>query len=165
MLLSSFIAGLSGNPGQQVRFQTPPIVDEAHQIAITVFEAEAQEKRNVAFFPIPKPTRRVEVTVDSPGKSLEDQSTVRQLALARTRRMQAGSSVSDILARLTLAAKESCFVLSVGNQDTAKDCFLNKFPPRKNEGNNQYPKSQGTGKSSSTYAEAARRNTHRQENL
>jgi len=41
--------GLSGNPGQQVRFQMPATVDQALQIAITVFEAE-QEKRNLAFF-------------------------------------------------------------------------------------------------------------------
>jgi hypothetical protein len=46
MLLSTFIAGLAGNPGQQVKFQMPPTVDEALQIAITMFEAEAQEKRN-----------------------------------------------------------------------------------------------------------------------
>jgi len=50
MLLSTFIAGISGNPGQQVRFQMPATVDLALQIAVTVFEAEAQEKRNLAFF-------------------------------------------------------------------------------------------------------------------
>ena len=54
----------------------------------------------------------------SPGRPLEDQSTDRLLVLAPTRRMQAGSNVSKTPARLTLAAKENCFVLSVGNQDT-----------------------------------------------
>jgi hypothetical protein len=47
----------------------------------------------------------------------------------------------------------------------AKECFSNKFSRRKNEGKNRYSKPQETGKSSSTYAEAARRNTHRQKNL
>jgi len=50
MLLSTFIVGLSGNLGQQVRFQMPATVDRALQIAITVFEAEAQDKRNLAVF-------------------------------------------------------------------------------------------------------------------
>ena len=50
MLLSTFIAGLSGNAGQQVRFKMPATVDQALQIATTVLDAEAQEKRNLAFF-------------------------------------------------------------------------------------------------------------------
>ena len=50
MLLSTFIAGLFGNAGQQCTFQSPATVDRALQIATTVFEAEAQEKRNLAFF-------------------------------------------------------------------------------------------------------------------
>jgi len=114
MLLSTFIAGVSGNPGQQLRFQMPATVDEAFQIAVTVFEAEAQEKRNLAFFRILKLIGKVEATLISPGRPLED----RLLVLAPTRRMQAGSSVSKTPARLTLAAKENWFVLSVGNQDT-----------------------------------------------
>jgi hypothetical protein len=60
MLLSTFIPRLSGKPGQQVRFQMPATVDQALQIAITVFEAEAQEKRNFAFFfKNPKPIKNV----------------------------------------------------------------------------------------------------------
>jgi len=46
MLLSTFIAGLSGNPGRQGRFQMPATVAEALRIAITVFQAETHEKRN-----------------------------------------------------------------------------------------------------------------------
>jgi hypothetical protein len=42
MLLSTVIAGLIGNAGQQVRFKLPQTLDEAVQIAITVFEAEVQ---------------------------------------------------------------------------------------------------------------------------
>jgi len=84
MLLPTFIAGMSGNPGQQVRFQMPATADEALQIAITVFEAEAQEKRNLAFFRILKPIERVEATLVSPGTH---QNTDRLLMLAQTRRM------------------------------------------------------------------------------
>ena len=67
MLLSTFIAGLSGNRGQ-VRYQMSATVNQALQIAITVFEAE-QEKRNLAFFQILKPTGKVEGLV-SPGRPL-----------------------------------------------------------------------------------------------
>jgi len=87
ILLSTFIAGLSGNPGRQVRFQMPSTVDLALQIAIKVLEAEAQEKRNLAFFQSLKPPEKVEATLISPERPLEDQSTDRLLLLAQTRRM------------------------------------------------------------------------------
>jgi hypothetical protein len=45
MLLSTFIAGLIGNAGQQVRFKLPQTLDEVLQIADTTFEMEAQEKK------------------------------------------------------------------------------------------------------------------------
>lgn len=50
MLLSTFIAGLTGNAGQQVRFKLPQTLEEALRIAVVVFEAEAQEKRNEIFY-------------------------------------------------------------------------------------------------------------------
>ena len=50
MLLSTFIAGLIGNAGQQVRFKLPQTLEEALQVAVVVFEAEAQEKRNETFY-------------------------------------------------------------------------------------------------------------------
>ena len=57
-LLSTFIAGLSGNPGQHIRFKMPATVDQALHIAITVFEAEAQEKRFLTFFSNSKTHRK-----------------------------------------------------------------------------------------------------------
>jgi len=36
MLLSTFIVGVSGNPGQHLRFQKPATVAEALQIAVSV---------------------------------------------------------------------------------------------------------------------------------
>jgi hypothetical protein len=50
MMLAAFISGLIGNPGQQVRFKMPQTLEEALQIAITVYEAEIQEKRNETFY-------------------------------------------------------------------------------------------------------------------
>jgi hypothetical protein len=78
--------------------------------------------------------------------------------------MQAGSSVSKMPARLTPTANGNFFNCGKPGH-FAKECFSSKFSPRKNEGKNGYSKPQETGKSSSTYAETARRNIHRQEKL
>ena len=80
-LLSIFIAGLSGNPGQQVIYQMPATVDQVYQIEITVFVVEAQEKRILAFFRILKPTEKEEANLVSPGRNVEDQSTDSLLVL------------------------------------------------------------------------------------
>jgi hypothetical protein len=88
MLLSTFIAELSGNQEQQVRYQIPATGDQAFQIEFRVFEAEAQEKINLAFFfRNVKPTEKVEATLVSPGRPLENQSTNRLLVITETRRM------------------------------------------------------------------------------
>ena len=50
MLLASFTSGLTGTPGRQVRFAMPKSVDEALKIAITVEQAERQERRDEAFY-------------------------------------------------------------------------------------------------------------------
>jgi len=77
---------------------------------------------------------KVEATLVSPGKPLEIQSTDRLLVLASARRMQAGSSVSKTPARVTLAAKDNCFVLSVGNQDTLpENAFRINFLKKRGE--------------------------------
>jgi hypothetical protein len=55
MLLAAFTSGLIGNPGQQVRFRLPKSMEEAMQIAITVYEAEKEEKRHETIFFSTKP--------------------------------------------------------------------------------------------------------------
>jgi hypothetical protein len=44
MLLASFVAGLSGEIGKQVKFQNPQDLSQALTIALTVTEALKQEK-------------------------------------------------------------------------------------------------------------------------
>jgi hypothetical protein len=50
MLLFTFNTGLIGNAGQQVRTKLPQMLDVALQIAVMIFEAEAEEKRNETFY-------------------------------------------------------------------------------------------------------------------
>jgi len=46
MLLASYLAGLIGVPGTQVRYASPVSIEEAIRIAVSVQEAERQEKFN-----------------------------------------------------------------------------------------------------------------------
>jgi hypothetical protein len=46
MLLASYVAGLTGVPGRQVRYANPQTVQLALQIALSVQEAEKQERFN-----------------------------------------------------------------------------------------------------------------------
>ena len=50
MLLASFVAGLSGVPGKQVRYANPRNTEQALSIALSVEEAENQEKFNKTFY-------------------------------------------------------------------------------------------------------------------
>jgi hypothetical protein len=156
MLLSTFTAGLSGNPGQQVRFQ----------IAIAVSEAEAQEKRNLAFCSNSGTQRKGRGNSGQRWKTF-GRSEYGQAAHINTDTSHVGRKQRQQYARRNNTSREGkllCFKCGEPGH-FAKDCFSNKFSPRKNEEKNGYSKPQKTGKSGSTYAEAACRNTHRQENL
>ena len=50
MLLASYVAGLIGVPGRQVRYASPVSVEEAIRTAVSVQEAERQEKFNNSFY-------------------------------------------------------------------------------------------------------------------
>jgi len=50
MLLASYVTGLIGVPGRQVRYASPVTVEEAIRIAVSVQEAERHEKFNNSFY-------------------------------------------------------------------------------------------------------------------
>ena len=162
MLLSTFIAGVSENPGQMLRFQMPARVDEALHIAVTVFEAEAQEKGNMAFFSNFETHRKSRGNCGQPWKTFE-RSEYGQAARVSSDTPHAGRKQRQQNARPTNTCREGkllCFKCGKP-EHFARECVSNKFSNRKNEGKNGYSKSQETRKSSSTYSEAARLNTHR----
>ena len=166
MLLLTFIAGLVGNPGKQCRFQMPASVDRAIQIATAVLQAEAQEKRNLAFYLNSETHRKSRGNFGQPWKTF-GRSEYGQATRISTDAPHVGRKQNQQNARPINTSREGkllCFKCGKPGH-FARERFSNKFPPKKNEGKNQHSKQQETGKSSSTYAEAAHRNTHRQENL
>lgn len=48
-LLAAFTSGLTGTPGRQVRFSLPTCMEDAIRIAVTVHQAEEQERRNNSY--------------------------------------------------------------------------------------------------------------------
>jgi hypothetical protein len=50
MLLASFVAGLFGLPGRQVRYANPQTLDQALKIALSVQETEKQQRFNESFY-------------------------------------------------------------------------------------------------------------------
>jgi hypothetical protein len=50
MLLASFVAGLTGVPGRQVRYAKPHAMEQVLKIALSVQEAERQEKFNECLY-------------------------------------------------------------------------------------------------------------------
>ena len=50
MLLASFVTGLIGTPGRQVRYASPQHLDQALKIALSVQEAEKKVKFSESFY-------------------------------------------------------------------------------------------------------------------
>ena len=50
MLLTSFVHGLTGFPGTQVRYQNPKTLDKVLKIALSVKELEREEKFGASFY-------------------------------------------------------------------------------------------------------------------
>ena len=50
MILASFVAGLAGVPGRQVRYANPQTMEQDLQIALSIQEGEKQEEFNDNFY-------------------------------------------------------------------------------------------------------------------
>jgi hypothetical protein len=82
MLLSTIIAGLHGVPGRQTRFSNPQDRDQALKIALTVQEAERQERFNESFYT--QFDNSVRLCSRSPGRLRPESEGQRQPADSRT---------------------------------------------------------------------------------
>jgi len=79
MLLASFVAGLAGEAVRQKRFSNPQSLDQALKIALTVQEAEKQEKFSESFYTSFNDSLRLH----SPGRMRRDSHELRGSADAR----------------------------------------------------------------------------------
>jgi len=70
MLLASFVAGLTGPPGKQVRYASPRNIGQALSIALAVQGAEKQERFNESFYA--KFDNSVRLSARSPSGSSQD---------------------------------------------------------------------------------------------
>jgi hypothetical protein len=50
MLLASFVSGLAGVVGRHTRFSNPQTIEDALRVALSVQEAEKQERFNESFY-------------------------------------------------------------------------------------------------------------------
>jgi hypothetical protein len=82
MLLASFVSGLSGVSGRNVRFANPWDMDQALKIALTVQEGERQESFNESFYT--QFDKSVRLCLRSPGRSRSESESQRKTADSRT---------------------------------------------------------------------------------
>jgi hypothetical protein len=159
-MLLTFIAELTENPGQQVKFQMPP-----SKLQWWYMNQRDRRKEMQHFFPLQKNQRTIGKILVSPVETLLDRSAVRRLGLALTRARKAGGRVSSSPARLTHAENGSCSVSSVGKLRTLTGTFSNQPANRGKAGSSRQRNRQETGRRDSTYTKATSRNTRHQRNL
>jgi len=94
MMLASFVAGLSGVLGTQVRYEAPRDTGQAVSLALAVHEAEKQEKFNETFYA--RFDNSVRLLARSPSRKSRDDSKPR-----RTRKRQEVCGVSATILYVT----------------------------------------------------------------
>jgi hypothetical protein len=109
ILLASFTAGLTGNPGRQVRFSSPKTLENELQITITVTQAEVQERRNEAFY------------LDSAAPEVTPAGRIREPAHSRSNTGSADSLSSASKWTAAPGFKQVC--TRNASAATAKQCF------------------------------------------
>jgi hypothetical protein len=143
----------------------PSTVQQVLRIAVTVYEAERQQKKIWLSFQTQENTGELVVTLVNPGRPLDGQSSGSMLGEAKGH-MQQNCSVSKMQINANRKGNERKVCCSkCGKSGHFSRDFSNNSSTWKSEGKNQFPQSQATGKPSKTYAAVTRRNTYHQKNL
>jgi hypothetical protein len=103
MLLAGYISGLIGVPRKQVRYASPVSMDQAIRIAVSVDEAERQEKFNSSFY------ARNERRTESDSRNSRQAAHTRKASQAVGRRTQIPQSASRT--STTEGADQGCLML------------------------------------------------------
>jgi len=102
MLLASYVAGLNGVPGGQVRYASPVSVEEAIRIAVSVQEAEKQEKFNNSFYALHIRTRSDSSSRHAVGSRTASQAEGRRTEVPRSADKAKASSTRNTQTKAAL---------------------------------------------------------------
>jgi len=109
MLLASFVTGLTGNAGTQCRYANPRSMDQALKIALSVQEAERQEKIGESFYA--NFDRSVRLMSKSPNRKYSDDekqrppTDTRAVSCSRSQRYETSSSASKSVTPSTSSSR------------------------------------------------------------
>ena len=109
MLLASFLTGLVGHPGTQCRYANPQSMDQALKIALSVQEAERQEKISESFYA--NFDRSVRLMSKSPNRTYRDDkkqqppTDTRAVSSARGQRYKTSSSATKSVSPSTKSSR------------------------------------------------------------
>jgi hypothetical protein len=93
MLLESFVLGLAGVVGRQTRFSNPQTIEDALRVALSVQEAEKQERFNESFYKFENSVRLLCRSPDRSHSGNEGQhQTTDSRAVNRPRGQRLGTS-------------------------------------------------------------------------
>ena len=109
MLLASFVTGLTGNAGTQCRYANPRSMDQALKIALSVQEAERQEKIGESFYA--NFDRSVRLMSKSPNRKYSDDekqrppTDTRAVSCSRSQRYETSSCASKSVTPSTSSSR------------------------------------------------------------
>jgi hypothetical protein len=142
MLLAAYIAGLTGNPGQQVRFRMPGTIEEAVQIAMTVHESEREEKINASFYLASENAVQGRNNLEKTGSCHRGYTRPRYVQVGRrNERLNQQSAHASFSRHAKVQSELRCYHCSkLGH--FAKDCYKRKGSQRQKPPNQVQEKPQ-----------------------
>jgi len=106
MILASYVAGLTGVPGRQVRYASLVSVEKAIRIAVTVQEAERQEKFRNSFYARHNRTRSDSSSRHAVGSRMASQAEGRCTEIPRSANKAKASNTTHVQTKAALCCYE-----------------------------------------------------------